>query len=165
MADFKPIKCTHAQMEAKAKSEGQLFFCTDTRRIYLDLNTTDRLEMVNKTQSIVKNMTIGQDWTDTGISAGALSEGTYIIQVNTGWNGTSQIYRETWVGIMYWYSGGTNSTVADEILLHSAGHAPNSNHIYLRTLRRANSTLMLQIAADIAVTTASDITFTFKKVI
>lgn len=43
MAEFKPIKCTKAQMDAKAKSEGQLFFCTDTGHIYLDTSSSNRV--------------------------------------------------------------------------------------------------------------------------
>lgn len=44
MAQFKPIKCTEAQMNSKAKSEGQLFFCTDTNKIYLDETSSLREE-------------------------------------------------------------------------------------------------------------------------
>lgn len=51
MAEFKPIKCTEAQMNSKAKSEGQIFFTTDTKKIYLDTNSTTRLEMVEQTGS------------------------------------------------------------------------------------------------------------------
>lgn len=43
MAQFKPIKCTEAQMNSKAKSEGQLFFTTDTNKIYLDISNTSRM--------------------------------------------------------------------------------------------------------------------------
>lgn len=44
MANFKPIKCTEAQMNSKAKIEGQIFFTTDTNKIYLDKSSSLREE-------------------------------------------------------------------------------------------------------------------------
>lgn len=51
MAQFKPIKCTEAQMNSKAKREGQLFFCTDTNKIYLDESSSLREEYCKASES------------------------------------------------------------------------------------------------------------------
>lgn len=74
MAEFKPIKCTKAQMDAKAKSEGQLFFCTDTGHIYLDISSSNRM-ILNANKAI-------QD------SAGQQINTTYIknLSLNTSTN-------------------------------------------------------------------------------
>lgn len=58
MAKFQPIKCTKAQMDAKAKAEGQLFFCTDTGYIYLDTSSTNRMILnSNKANMLVETDT------------------------------------------------------------------------------------------------------------
>ena len=68
--------------------------------------------------------------------------------------------------MMSWFNGTTNSTDADEILLHKAGHASNGRHVYLRTLRASSSGyLKLQISCTHAFSAASSITFKFKKLI
>ncbi|MBP3622241.1 MAG: hypothetical protein J6J16_10810, partial [Lachnospiraceae bacterium] len=105
-------------------------------------------------------------WADTGITGTNLATGTYAVQmlVNDGTN-TSQ-YNEHYSGIMSWFADTTNSTDADEILLHKAGHASNGRHVYLRTIRTASSgRLKLQISTTNAFTAASSITFKFKKLI
>lgn len=54
MANFKPIKCTKAKMDTKAKTEGQLFFTTDTKKIYLDTSTSERIELTaNPTPNVL----------------------------------------------------------------------------------------------------------------
>ena len=74
------------------------------------------------------------------------------------------LYVESWAGIMSWFSGGTNSTNSDEILLHNAGHADNSNEVYLRTIRQTSSASMkLQIAAKTSFPEAASITFSFRR--
>ena len=84
--------------------------------------------------------------------------------VNDGAN--TAHYSEYYSGIMSWYADGTNSTDADEILLHKAGHASNGRHVYLRTIRTLNSGyLKLQISCTHAFSAASSITFKFKKLI
>lgn len=40
---FKPYKMTSTDMENLAISEGQFIICTDTGRMYLDINSTTRL--------------------------------------------------------------------------------------------------------------------------
>ncbi len=120
----------------------------------------------NDITTITKSLKVTTSWMDTGITGTNLTTGTYAVQmyVNDGTN-TSQ-YQETYSGIMSWYNGGTNSTDADEILLHKAGHASNGRHVYLRTIRTPNSGyLKLQISCTHAFSAASSITFKFKKLI
>ena len=120
----------------------------------------------NDITTITKSLNVTTSWADTGITGSNLGTGTYAVQmyVNDGTN-TAQ-YQEYYSGIMSWYNGGTNSTDADEILLHKAGHASNGRHVYLRTIRTGNSgRLKLQISCTHAFSAASNITFKFKKLI
>lgn len=83
--------------------------------------------------TIEKNLTITQKWMDTGIQGNSLQDGTYIVQVtiNSSDNGMYNIFSS---GVMSWYSGNTNNTEEDEIILHRVGHAYGSV-IYLRTIQ------------------------------
>lgn len=76
-------------------------------------------------------------------------------------------YSESYVGLMASYSGGSNSTVTDEIPLHRCGHAPNSSILYLRTARVTSNTSspVLQIAGNYNMTNAQNITFKFRRII
>ena len=120
----------------------------------------------NDITTITKSLNVTTSWADTGITGTNLATGTYAVQmlVNDGTN-TSQ-YNEHYSGIMSWFADITNSTDADEILLHKAGHASNGRHVYLRTIRTGSSgRLKLQISTTNAFTAASSITFKFKKLI
>ena len=119
----------------------------------------------NDITAITKSLTVGTDWMDTGIAGSNLSTGTYAIQMFANCQGTGGIWTEYFSGIMSWYASNTNSAEADEISLHKAGHAPNGQHIYLRTKRNSSGTLSLQIAAKTAITTAISFEFKFKKLI
>lgn len=119
----------------------------------------------NDITAITKSLTVGTDWMDTGIAGSNLSTGTYAVQMYANCQGTGGLWREYFSGIMSWVADGTNSSEADEISLHKAGHAPNNQHIYLRTKRNTNGTLSLQIAAKSAITTAISFEFKFKKLI
>lgn len=119
--------------------------------------------------TITKNLKPTVDWLDTGIAGTALSTGTYIVQVSGLSSGnTPGIYSEIWSGVFSWYSGGTNSTNSDEILLHNAGHADNNNELYLRTIRQgatSGGVMKLQMAVKQASTSTVDVTFKFRKMI
>lgn len=119
--------------------------------------------------TITKNLKPTVDWLDTGIAGTALSTGTYVVQVSGLSSGnTPGIYSEIWSGIFSWYSGDTNSTNSDEILLHNAGHADNSNELYLRTTRQERTSggvMKLQMAVKQASTSTVDVTFKFRKMI
>jgi hypothetical protein len=48
---------------------------------------------------------------------------------------TSPDYFETYTGILQWYVGGTNNSVATPVLVTSAGHAQTSNPITFQVQR------------------------------
>ena len=115
--------------------------------------------------TISKTLTIGTSWIDTGITGANLETGSYMVQVSRMSSTATGFYNEIWTGIMSWYSGTTNSTDSDEIILHKAGHASNNKTIYLRTLRVSSSgTLKLQIAASASLS-STNVTFKFRKLI
>lgn len=132
------------------------------------MSSTDKtkLDDFSRVISIQKQIKLTTDWQDTGIAGNNLETGTYIIQVS-GFNSSyTQIYSEMYSGIMTWYADSTNSGNASEIFLHNAGHADNSNAVYLRTLRTArNNYLKLQIACKVAATGTDTLTFKFRRLI
>ena len=120
----------------------------------------------NDITTITKSLNVTTSWMDTGITGTNLATGTYAVQmlINDGTNAGQ--YNEHYSGIMSWFADTTNSTDADEILLHKAGHASNGRHVYLRTIRTGSSgRLKLQISTTNAFAAASNITFKFKKLI
>ena len=121
-------------------------------------------ELSNNLTIITKELTVTQDWMDTGISGTDLVTGTYIIRV-TGGGVSNKFWVCAWSGIVSWYTGNTNDTESDEIILHRAGHAYH-NTLYLRTLQtpKDNGGFKLQIAANKNLT-ADTYTFKFKRII
>lgn len=120
----------------------------------------------NDITTITKSLNVTTSWADTGITGSNLATGTYAVQMHINNGANTGHYNEYYSGIMSWYADGTNSTDADEILLHKAGHASNGRHVYLRTIRTGNSgRLKLQISCTHAFSAASNITFKFKKLI
>lgn len=115
--------------------------------------------------TIEKNLTITQKWMDTGIQGNSLQDGTYIVQVtiNSSDNGMWNIFSS---GVMSWYSGNTNDSEEDEIILHRVGHA-YGNVIYLRTIQLSGDTsgMKLQISSSKDFTKEAKVTFKFKKII
>lgn len=115
--------------------------------------------------TIEKNLTITQKWMDTGIQGNSLQDGTYIVQVtiNSSDNGMRNIFSS---GVMSWYSGNTNDSEEDEIILHRVGHA-YGNVIYLRTIQLSGGTsgMKLQISSSKDFTKEAKVTFKFKKII
>lgn len=133
------------------------------------MSSTDKtkLDDFSRVISIQKQIKLTTDWQDTGIAGNNLETGTYIIQVS-GFNSSyTQIYSEMYSGIMTWYASETNNLNNDEIFLHNAGHASNSNDIYLRTSRRlySNGGLHLQIACKVAASGTDTLTFKFRRLI
>ena len=132
------------------------------------MSSTDKtkLDDFSRVISIQKQIKLTTDWQDTGIAGNNLETGTYVVQVS-GFNCSyTQIYSEMYSGIMTWYADSTNSGNSSEIFLHNAGHADNSNAIYLRTLRTAgNNYLKLQIACKAAATGTDTLTFKFRRLI
>lgn len=133
------------------------------------MSSTDKtkLDDFSRVISIQKQIKLTTDWQDTGIAGNNLETGTYIIQVS-GFNSSyTQIYSEMYSGIMTWCASETNDLNNDEIFLHNAGHASNSNDIYLRTSRRlySNGGLHLQIACKVAASGTDTLTFKFRRLI
>ncbi len=132
------------------------------------MSSTDKtkLDDFSRVISIQKQIKLTTDWQDVGIAGNSLETGTYVVQVS-GFNPEyTQIWREIYSGVMSWYSDATNSGNASEIFLHNAGHADNSNAIYLRTLRTAGQgPLKLQIACKTAATGTDTLTFKFRRLI
>lgn len=133
------------------------------------MSSTDKtkLDDFSRVISIQKQIKLTTDWQDTGIAGNNLETGTYVVQVS-GFNASyTSLYSETYSGIMTWYASETNSNNYSEIFLHNAGHADNSNAIYLRTSRRAygNGGLHLQIACKVAASGTDTLTFKFRRLI
>lgn len=117
--------------------------------------------------TITKSLTVTTTWQNTGITSANLATGSYIVQVSGINNGNCGLWGDLFTGVMSWYDGGTNGSDADEIILHSAGHARNSGHLFLRTLRTSNTDgkTYLQIRALNAASAAQNVVFKFRRVI
>lgn len=115
--------------------------------------------------TIEKNLTITQKWMDTGIQENSLQDGTYIVQVTIN-SSNNEMWDTFSSGVMSWYSGNTNDTEEDEIILHRVGHAYGSV-IYLRTIQLSGGTsgMKLQISSSKDFTKEAKVTFKFKKII
>ena len=130
---------------------------------YMSASDKSKLDAVPTVTTITKSLTVTTDWMDTGITDADLDSGMYAVYMRLEANDVG-LWGEAWSGIMTWYSGVTNSDNSDEILLHNAGHADNSNEVYLRTIRQSSGgTMKLQIAAKEAFTEATSVTFNFRR--
>lgn len=69
-------------------------------------------------------------------------QGTYLVKIESisDWPVGGLVYEETYTGIMQWFTGTTNSDVADGIPLTNMGHATNGQAYYLRTARTFSNT-------------------------
>jgi len=128
------------------------------------LVTTDGTN-IDQIKSYTKSLSFANTtWTDTSISGNDLVTGSYMVQIYSNEQAGNMNYHEYYTGFMSWYDGSTNSTESSEIILHAAGHSPNSNHIYLRVLRQSgNADLKLQMRRDIATNTSNDYIFKFRR--
>lgn len=117
--------------------------------------------------TITKSLTVTTTWQNTGITSANLATGSYIVQVSGINNGNCGLWGDLFTGVMSWYEGGTNGADADEIILHSSGHARNGGHLFLRTLRTVNTDgkTYLQIRALSAASAAQNVVFKFRRVI
>lgn len=140
---------------------------TDSARGLMTANDKKKLDALGDVVSITKSLKPTTDWMDTGIYGSSLSTGTYIVQVSVSfsYDGIST-YSEIWSGVMSWYAGTTNSTNAEEILLHNAGYVDDTIDLYLRTINTSGSNyLKLQIASNMDSTEAGNVVFKFRKLI
>lgn len=122
-----------------------------------------------KKYTFTKTLTPTTDWIDTGINGSVLPSGAYILHMTGCWDTNMSWQADAqYVGMIAWYSGDTNSNDRSDIVLHRAGHAFNgyeislSTRCYSRSLGVHNT---LQIKSNIAFTRATDITFTFVKIV
>ena len=132
------------------------------------LTMTDGTD-IDQLKTYAQTLTLTTSFADTGINGTDLQSGVYIVSldVNDYAVGGGQ-YSEKYSGIMSWHSSNTNSTLADEIPLHRAGHAPNNGVVYLRILRTASADtddLKLQIRANYSASGSSTYTFKFRRMI
>lgn len=118
-----------------------------------------------KKYTFKQTITLTTEWQDTGIMYNSMPAGEYIVfmtgiyDTNKGWQSDNR-----YVGLMTWYTGGTNSSERYEIALHSGGHAHNGYEIQLSTLSHANGRTTLQIKSNIAFTRPTEVTFVFTKI-
>lgn len=119
------------------------------------------------TKTLTESKTLNTTWQNTGWAGTSLATGSYLIQVKINDQSSNGLahYTETYTGIMSWHYDSTNSTDYDEIVLHKAGHASNGNNIYLRTARRSNSTLVLQISCNKTCSAAVSYTLTARRLL
>jgi len=127
-------------------------------------------QIITFTQVLTLDPTTGDGWQDTGINGTVLLTGSYYVQlfandINAGGTNNNEYYS----GIMSWYAGDTNSSLAmpsDEIPLHRAG-ASSDGALYLRTYRTATVdplNLKLQIFSNVKNTTPANYVFKFKRI-
>lgn len=91
-----------------------------------------------------QSITLTTSWQDTGVNAAELATGSYVVQVTNVSDHTvgGGQYQEYYTGVMSWFAGNSNSEATDEIVLHRAGHAPNSGTIFLRVQRNPSPNLI-----------------------
>lgn len=120
--------------------------------------------LVGKSFGITKTlqMTEANVWYDTGISGTDLDTRVYIVRAYVDQYSGTNLYWERAVGIMQWYSGGTNNNTVNEIPLHQSGHGNNGGVIHLRTKRNFSGNLSLQMMCERAWTKAVPVYFTFR---
>ena len=118
--------------------------------------------------TITKSIKVTTSWQNTGITGANIGDGSFVVQITniSDYSNGGGHYSETYTGLMTSTTETTNATVSDEILLHRAGHAPNSSVLYLRTIRTSSSGyLQLQIAGNYNMSAAQNITFKFRRII
>lgn len=121
---------------------------------------------VDEIKTFTKTLSVSTSWVDTGIVGTNLTDGSYIVQVYDNINTGIGHYNMLFTGFMSWYSSNvTNDTAYNEILLHNAGHALNSNPIYLRTMMQSSpGYLKLQIRCATG-SGSGDFVFKFRRMI
>ena len=124
---------------------------------------------IDQLYTVTDSLTITTSWQDTSINSSELATGTYIMQlfINGDHGVGGSHYTEYYSGVISWYGGSTNSIEVDEIVLHRAGHAPNSSVIHLRTQRHysGGDNLVLQIKGNYTMTAARNYVFKFRRMI
>ena len=124
---------------------------------------------IDQLYTVTDSLTLTTSYQDTSINSSELATGTYIMQLYIAGDHSvgGSHYTEFYSGVISWYGASTNSTEVDEIVLHRAGHAPNSSVIHLRTQRHASGgdNLVLQIKGNYTMTAARNYVFKFRRMI
>ena len=121
---------------------------------------------VDQIAQFTVNLALTTEWQDTGVNGADLATGSYAVQVyanDTGNGGTN--HNERYTGWLSWYAGATDSTEADEIVLHRAG-AGTDGSLYLRTQRTPAADgrgLVLELRSNLATGAASPYLLTFRR--
>jgi hypothetical protein len=121
---------------------------------------------IDQIYTTTKALTLTPSWQATGISATALTTGSYMVQIiaNDLASGGGEV-NTYYTGAMSWYSGATGETSYNEIILHRAGGAQGSGNIFLRVAEALNGTLSMQIAGTTTNTGVSNYIFSFRRMI
>lgn len=124
---------------------------------------------IDQLYTVTDSLTLTTSYQDTSINSTELSTGTYIMQLYIAGDHSvgGSHYNEFYSGVISWYGASTNSPEVDEIVLHRAGHAPNSSVIHLRTQRNysGGDNLVLQIKGNYNMTAARNYVFKFRRMI
>ena len=132
------------------------------------LQAFQKINDINSTISITKNLLLIKDWIDVGISGNDLASGSYAIQIFANDIGSGGLNNNEYcTGIMSWYSDTTRSLLdlpSDEIILHRAGGG-DDKVLFLRTYRENLGHLKLQIYSTIENSSSANYSFKFKKLI
>jgi len=124
---------------------------------------------IDQLYTVTDSLTLTTSYQDTSINGSELATGTYIMQLYVAGDHSvgGSHYNEFYSGVISWYGSTTNSTEVDEIVLHRAGHAPNTSVIHLRTQRHASGgdNLVLQIKGNYNMTAARNYVFKFRRMI
>lgn len=128
MAKFQPIKCTKAQMDAKAKAEGQIFFCTDTHDIYIDTNSTTRIEIAGEANNVISlgNKTV----TASGTTANNISD-----EIDKNGISMNQSYNDANTPIQYGNIINVKGAGAGQLLLGWSGTDSQTAAVFYRSHR------------------------------
>ena len=119
--------------------------------------------------SINKSLTPTTSWIDTGIKTDSATfpegNGSYIVQISVPSSSGTDGWGDLYTGYFSLYTG-TDSSTADEILLHGASHSL-VKRIYLKTkaTAKADGTMHFYIASEKAFSAARTINFKFRKLI
>ncbi len=141
-----------------------------TRTVVADANGVLSTTTDGAITTYNSTLTLDTTWKNTGVtSANLTTQGVYLVTcfVNDYGVGGGQ-YSCTYVGTMFFYTGGTNGVNTNEIALHHSGHADNNRYIYLRTLSSVSAgdgKLYLQIKGNGSNSANSTYAFTFKKLL
>ena len=167
------VLTSEVKVEARANTiiqvDGNTIMEVNSDEVHV--NGTITSDNVWEIVTIEKTMQLTTAWQDTGINAGDLPTGTYIIQLYLDDHDADSYgghWHEYYSGVMSWFAPNTNNNLYDEIQLHRAGHSPRNGLIKLRTKRNPRDHqvgLMLQINANYNAHSSSNYVFKFKRII